>query len=217
VFASVHADAALSKVLGNKWPQIRKAEATFGISTNADHIEFELPILDVNGIERYTFWCVGGSTNYLYKRGEADRETYVAPLACFLNEGKAKGTYSLLGEDGAPHWHTRAQIRDEDLTGKCGDYPEFGRERHFRLRNFELTIRFTEIAQSKSGDVEYFKLAVSVRPDNRYGGGNAARPDYLDPHVEGRSCAVILRGHDPKMCRIDRNVPERGSWEVCRK
>ena len=115
---------------------------------------------------------------------------------------------NLLAEDHSPVWHTRGQFHASDLEGACGDYPEYGRVRHFRLRGFELTLRAAEVVATQGTPLR-LTLGVSLEPNASIVSPVAEQPGYLRPRP-GRS-ELVLRGYDRRMCR----TPETFSWEAC--
>jgi hypothetical protein len=190
----------------NAASRIREVDVTVGISASADRIDVEIPIYDEGGIQKYFFVCHGGEAEYLAALTKANHVWYVAPLMCLLTEGNVESEGSLLAEDAVPPWHTRGQFHWEELTGPCGDYPEFGRVRHFRLQQMVLTLEAREV-ELKDGQLDHFKLRVSVKNDGSATSLTAVRPGYLWPRGD---CKVIRRGSEPRMCRNS-----VGSYEVC--
>jgi hypothetical protein len=193
--------------------------AKVGIETSAERIFFEFPLKDVHGRTQYTFVCVGGSTAYLDQLGDALNVNYVGPLACRLVEedkDAEKSEESLLGEDDSAYWFSRGQIHDfQDLVGACGKYPEYGALRHFRLRGFELTLYFGDILIDKTGHPDYFTIAISLHRDAAALSPIAEQTGYMTPYTAGRSCAKVLKGNEPRMCRDWKHLG--GSYTECDK
>lgn len=203
-----------------KWPDMKEVAVSFGVDTEADKVEINLPLYDRAGKVQYLFWCRGGNEEYLANQSKKlQSENFgvdflVRPFSCGLNSATKIPEYSLLGEDEAPMWHTRAQYHYHELIGKCGDYPEFGRVRTFRLRGFRLTLTASDVKVDQTGEVKYFRLDVSLKADKSATGPIAQRPDYLQPYGPGRSCEIVLKGREPRYCRDWES--KGGSWDLCK-
>jgi hypothetical protein len=207
---------SLGSSAGSEWPILQQFTARIGIDTSAERIYFELPLVDVNGVTRYTLNCAGGDDQFLDKLGGVQGINHVAPFACRLNQGKFETEDSLLSEDGSPYWFSRGQVHDfHEIIGACGRYPEYGAVRHFRLRGFELILEFTEIAVDRKGNPAYFVLVISVRTDPTALSAEAEQTGYLTPYKVRRSCDKDLRGNAQRMCRDW--LHSAGSWTECSK
>ncbi|MFI5304194.1 MAG: hypothetical protein ACHQYP_05290 [Nitrospiria bacterium] len=197
-----------------QWPVMKEFTTEFPIQTNAEKLEFVKLLEDINGTIKYLFVCRGGSTEYLDKLSDQMQISYVGVLGCRLIEGNKEVEYSLLAEDDDSPWHSRGQYFNfNEVTGDCGNYPEYGRLRHFRLRGFELTLLAKDFTFNK-GNFDSFKVQISLRQDQKIKAAQAEQPGYLTPYKTGRSCKTILKGNEPRMCR---NWNKGGSWEECAK
>ncbi len=196
-----------------QWPKMKEFEIDFVVQTTAEKIEFMKPLYDINSTVRYLFVCRGGNTEYLDKLSDQTNINYVGQLGCRLIEGDKEVEDSLLAEDDSAPWHTRGQFFSYDeMIGDCGNYPEYGRLRHFRLRGFELTLSAIEPVFNKQNQLESFKLKVSLRRDDKIKSAQAEQTGYLSPYKEGMSCKKIVKGNEPRMCR---NWEKGGSYERC--
>jgi len=194
------------------WPKIQEFDLDFVVHTNAETIEFIKHLYDLKGTLRYSFICRGGSTEYLDKLGGQKDINYVGKLGCTVNLGSRENGDSLLAEDDAAPWHTRGQYFSfDEVIGDCGDYPEYGRIRHFRLRGFELTLSAIEPVYDEKKQLQSFTLKVSLRRDDGIKSSYTQQPGYLTPYKEGRNCKQVLKGNDQRMCR-DRT----GSYAPCK-
>ncbi|MBI3352138.1 MAG: hypothetical protein HY036_06125 [Nitrospirae bacterium] len=197
-----------------QWPVIKEFTMDFPIQTNAEKLEFVKPLDDMNGTVKYLFVCRGGSTEYLDKLSDQTKINYVGVLGCRLIEGNKEEEYSLLAEDDDSPWHTRGQyFTFNEVTSDCGNYPEFGRMRHFRLRGFELTLLAKDFIYNKT-NLNSFKLQISLRQDPKVKTSQAEQTGYITPYQTGRNCKIIIKGNEPRMCR---NWEKGGSWEECKK
>lgn len=176
------------------WPVIQEVEKIYELNASAKEINISFPIKDINGVTQYLFVCKGGATGYLDKLSDETGINYTGWLGCRLIEGNKEKEFSLLAEDGksAP-WHTRGQVFNlSELTGECGNYPEYGRTRHFRLRGFVLTLDFFDIHET-DGKIDKLKLKVSLVKDPKAISEYAEPSAYLTPYKAGRSCSEILK------------------------
>lgn len=197
----------------SRWPQLKVVAVNFPVDFKTQKIEIDLPLSDEIGQVHYLFWCRGGSEEYLATQTVGD-DFLVGPFSCGLKPTDKNSTGNLLREDESPLWHTRAQYHFDELLGKCGDYPEFGRIRTFSLRGFRLMLTVSDVKIDSAGEITYFTLRVSLEPDESAIRSIAQRPDYLSPYGEGRSCEVIRKGKDPRYCRDWEN--KDGSWNLCK-
>ena len=176
------------------WPVIQEVEKIYELNASAKEINISFPIKDVNGVTQYLFVCKGGSTEYLDKLSDETGINYTGWLGCRLIEGNKEKEFSLLAEDGksAP-WHTRGQVFTlSELSGECGNYPEYGRTRHFKLRGFVLTLDFIDIHET-DGEIDKLKLKVSLAKDPKANSKYAEPAGYLTPYKVGRSCSEIIK------------------------
>jgi hypothetical protein len=126
---------AMSPLQGAVPVPLRKS---FEVDLQQDRILIDLPLATETGDTPYLFWCRGGNPELLNEMSDRGHINYVPPLMCVLNEGGDRSESSLLAEDDVAPWHTPGKFHLEELVGACGDYPEFGRKRTFRLRGFVL-------------------------------------------------------------------------------
>lgn len=193
------------------WPLIENVDSIFNVPEPNKRIYIELPLKDAAGKTQYTLFCRGGKEPYLSNGAPKDL-FLVEPFACRLNEGDKENESTLLSEDGSPYWHTRGRVASyNELLGACGNYPEFGRVRHFRLRGFELTLEFDEIVTLSETKISSFALRVVIKSDTKIVAKKTERPGYLSPNGD---CENIRKGNPKLMCRSTK--PENlGSWEEC--
>ena len=193
------------------WPRVREFELSFGIDTSSKRIFLLIPILDYNNEEQYRLVCRGGNDNYLDKLSSETGINYVGPLGCSLfDKPIIESERSLLSEADTPPWHTRGQISYESLIGDCGEYPEYGRIRHFRLRGFELTMSVDDLFLVDD-KLEYFVLTVSLREDETIISSRTEQPGYISPKRTAKGCQVVVTGNVPIRCRN----PETFLWQQC--
>ena len=189
------------------WPAIQPFRVRFPVDLTSKKIAIDVPLKTSTGREVYHFACRGGSEEYLGSLPEV----WVAPLMCTLAEGQRATEESLLSEDDVAAWHSRGQFRGEELIGDCAKYPEFGVHRSFRLRGFRLTLDVDDVVVDQHGVAQTFVLAMSLERDAAAQTAQAERPGFLDPRGKERSCRVVVRGREPRMCR-----GLNGSWQPCK-
>lgn len=189
--------------LGQAWPHVQRLDRRIDVDFRRERIEIDVPIRATDGRVVYDFACRGGSEAFL----DTLTDNWAGPLMCTLAEGEQATVASLLSEDDSPAWYSRGQFFVEDLIGACGRYPEYGRQRSFRLRGMRITLE----AQDVSADGRAFVLSITVVPDPTAVTRTADQPGVLSPRGQGRSCETVIRGRDPRMCR---NAV--GSFEPCK-
>lgn len=167
-----------------------------------------------------TFTIVGKDNKPLYRiechtsefEGDPDFD-YSGDFECRLTSLYSAETYSTLFTENPKQsrdWESRARFLSEELIGKCADYPEFGRVRHFRLRGMKITLILSDIlfwSSAEMGDrkprrpeLKSFRFAVQVEADAEARTGITEPVPYSEPpyaHPENqqdfsRNCEVIL-------------------------
>jgi hypothetical protein len=172
------------------WPHILEVEKIYELDHSKDWIHLRFPIRDAaDSATLYSFICVGGSDAYLDSLSDVTGLNFVGWFGCVLVEGdESFSESSLLAEEGdLPYWHTRGVVRDADLIGKRGEYPEYGRVRHFRLRGLKLTLEFFDIQETSGGEIDKLKMRVRVTNDPTALSGIAEPSGYSNPDKEKAS------------------------------
>ena len=186
--------------------RIIEVDRAFPIAAHSKRIDVVVPIQNEDGWLRYRLICRGGSDEYMKELSKAKHVNYVGPLMCMLQEGNWESENSLLAEDSSPPWHTRGQFHWGELLGACGEYPEYGRIRHFSLRGMQITLEARQV-EVKADQLDSFVLHVTFKNDDEALSRHALRPPYM--HPQG-SCEEVRKGIEPRMCRN-----AMGSWEKC--
>ena len=191
------------------WPNVENIKKTISINAFSQSIFSKIPIHSKQGTLLYTLFCQGGSTEYLDRLSDSTQMNYVRPLCFLLVEGdKITENYSLLCEDGSSQWYSRGQIHHyKELTGTCGQYPEYGCVRHFKLRGFVLTLTFTNIAFNKAGEPITFDVDITTISDSSATSSIAEQTGFLPPAQSDSACKNILKGNT-----IRRFRDKSGSW-----
>jgi hypothetical protein len=186
------------------WPQVAPWSRAFPIDLTRPLTTFNAPILARDGRRLYEISCVGGTIEGLDRLSAQEGEDYIAPLSCNLADVRT-GEQWLLGEDGTPHWHTRAQFHAEQLEGACARYPEFGLMRNFRLRGMKIRLQVSDV-RKEAGELRSLVLHVNVANDRSATSSWTVRPGYLAPG--SGNCSFVKKGVEPLMCR-----GPNGSWK----
>jgi len=188
------------------WPVVAQQDVTFTVNASSPRNDISIVLFGLDAKPLYRLVCRGGSDEYrdqIFARSEI---YYVPDLMCVLNEGDEEHEGSLLSEGQEPAWYTRGQFRWPDLIGVCGNYPEFGRVRHFRLRGMEITLTASGISLD-DGHLSSFALRIQVRNARDARTRHAEPPGFLRPEGE---CTAIRKGVEPARCR-----KPSGDWGEC--
>ena len=156
-----------------KWPEILPIMKTIHF---VDHQEgaARLKVVGKNSTPLYLLEC------YLNAYDHEDRNfDYSGDFECRFTSlyDDSHGHSTLLIEDPYPtrDWQSRGRFLIEELKGKCAEYPEYGRIRHFRLRgmNLMLEIKAFKIKPGSSAEnspwnrdrIKELELYVTITPD----------------------------------------------------
>ena len=135
-----------------------------------------------------------GQPAYLLEcRGDA-----ASALRCSLHEAQRPAGASLLVRTGQ---RDRGLFSAQDLHGACASYPQFGRQRSFRLRGFELSLALLEVPAVAAGGQPRQALQLDVLPDPLASAAEAEAPEVPDPQSPGHSCQAPPPVADPFSCR----------------
>jgi hypothetical protein len=195
------------------WPDIVPLDSTFHFD-HADSAFLDLRIKDRHGKDVYRVIGSNGSddTDYgFYFSG--DFECCIQPL-------DSDFIYStLFTEDtmqSSDWWESRARFFTYQLQGPCGNYPDYGKTRVFRLRKMKITLELSDVAIVASEIVEdtthlqedslvSFTFRIQVEPDSTAAREITIPSKYASPpnFWTGKStlgdscscCTVKLRPH----------------------
>jgi hypothetical protein len=150
--------------------------------------ELELPILDAHKRQIYKFKCSAGS-------GQAGISTW--GIRCELRS--TASNLNLLGDSVDLYSEQyRGLVQAEQLSGKCGTYPEWGAVRQFKLRAMQVTLSITgELSPMDAYRYDGGKqitVAVRAAPDPSAMCPVALPSRYVDWRFMKRfeSCSTIL-------------------------
>jgi hypothetical protein len=146
---------------GKNWPLIRplKEKHVFrdAGSDGADAPLFTF-ILDTLGTPVYKVECHNG--NY----PDDSEINFSGDFQCALFAVKGRNLTSSDLLAGAKDDKNRARMHSAQLRGDCLQYPEYGAERHFRVRGMVVTLRFSDVKWS-AGRLAGFTLTLEAAPD----------------------------------------------------
>lgn len=165
---------------GARWPQPAPQSQRLVLQASPSPA---VPIEDAHGHVAYLLEC----------RGEP-----AAIVHCSLVEAKEHGGANLLVRAGL---RDRGLFRERDLQGACATYPQFGRQRSFRLRGFELSLGLVDLPPARAGGPSGHALQVDVQPDALATAAEAEAPGPPDPDSPGHGCQAPPPVADPFSCR----------------
>jgi hypothetical protein len=191
----------------HSWSTIQPLENKFHFVDHRD-MEGKVQIIGQNREPLYLLEC------YLNAYDHEDRDfDYSGDFECRLTSLYSKETYStLLTEDQnqVRDWQSRGRFLVQDLSGRCAEYPEYGKIRHFRLRKMNITIEIKNFKLEKGSSVnnspinrdriKELDLIVTVEPDNTATTEIAEPTKYIEPprlHPENtndttKKCDTVL-------------------------
>lgn len=198
----------LAQATPPEWPLVREMEETFEVPQPSAAV-IRTYVQSHDGQPLYLFVCRAGLDEYFDTLGI----NYAGDLDCRLMPAElGEVEVNLLVEmPGRAAWYSRGRMFANELYGPCGDYPEWGRLRHFRLRGMLITLRFFDpqfvsvqgaaaIGRQPPVKLQSYKLRFTVEPDPRATGARAEPSGYLNPHKSvpenPRNCEVVLTGNE---------------------
>jgi hypothetical protein len=202
-----------------RWPAVSQIQRVF----HFDHLSTaiaELTFTSPDGKPLYKLLCRNGE----YEGSPAC--DFSGFFYCCLTSAEGKGDSILLDKYATRDWQTRARFLEEELIGECGDYPDFGRVRTFRMRGMILTLMISDLVISSNTQDKAFKDAaftfeIKVLPDSKATSDNPepsryAAPLYRNkdnPFTIHRDCRrVIERNKDYKL-EVIRTDEYNKRWE----
>jgi len=154
-----------------------------------DHVneKAEIKIFCKNGAPLYLLEC------YLNAYDHATNDfDYSGDFECRLTSlnGDNRGFSTLLTEEKnqSSDWESRGRFLLEEITGKCAEYPDYGKVRYFKLRNMNLTlsIKKLELEPNKSNDSSVHRIkrlvfGIQVVPDTTATSEIAEQSKFKEP------------------------------------
>ncbi len=200
-----------------EWPKIAPLKKSFAFA-DIGSPAVDLMILGADGSPLYKLECRSADA---YEGNDFD---YSGDFECRLNSASGKDAYrTLLTYDPLQtrDYESRARFFLSDLEGKCGEYPEYGRVRTFRLRGMRLRLSLSfgshgGLFPSNPGRAAAASLRMSVeaRPDPSALTQIAEDVPYVDPAVleptpGTRTCSTVTPKHVPGTGALPRGEDPR--------
>jgi len=177
--SAVAGAAAPARGVTAPWPQLAPLSQRFELGASQ---VLAVPLKVAQGHVAYQLVC---------------RAQDMAAVRCDLLDATKKGGRSLLMHAGL---RDRGLFHARDLEGACGAYPQFGRQRSFRLRGFELSLALFDEPGGTAGHPR-LALQLDVQPDALATAPEAEAPEVPDPLSPGHSCQAPPPVADPFSCR----------------
>lgn len=186
--------------LGPPFPQVVPARRTLTLPVStSEERDVYFPIFDASGKLAYEFEC----SAYTVGGGEVEGRRHPPAIDrwgiyCGMFAAGRKDV-DLLGDAVDPYSRmAMAQILPDQIYGKCGQYPQWGGRREFRLRGFKLSMEFKNPVFVR-GDfaehaIERVTLDLRVQPDPTATSPVALAPEYIYWGVVDRpnACEELL-------------------------
>lgn len=170
-----------------KWPEISPFKK---IVHFAGRQSTKLEIVGRRGTPLYLLQCYLNPSD---DDNDSDHFSYSGAFECRLTSRYDNRQSTLLTENPYPtrDWESRGRFLIEEITGKCADYPDYGRVRNFKLRGMNLTLEIKDFkikpassAENAPWYVERIKeltLYVTVTPDPKALSEIAEPTKYVEP------------------------------------
>jgi len=168
-----------------RWPQVMPVHETFSFP-DAWQASAAVEIKGTDGVPLYRLQCYGEQA----ERSSSDLQLhpdalYSGEFDCHLYALPSPTEWDTLLTDimlPGGEAYSRAVVSATDLVGGCGNYPEYGLVRHFRLRGMRITLLYSDVRTKEeltsSGapyppgtprielpELTSFHFAVDIAPD----------------------------------------------------
>jgi hypothetical protein len=172
------------------------------------HQRTQVEICGKDGAPLYVLLCYLNPSDV---DSDSDKFDYSGDFECRLISLYDNRQSTLLTENLYPtrDWQSRGRFLIAEITGKCADYPDYGRVRNFKLRGMSLTLALSDLKiiadSTNSGNKlrDYLKelnLEINVVADSSAVSEIAEPSRYRDPVFRNpknpneltRDCSKIL-------------------------
>lgn len=178
--------SAFSEESKSSWPAIQSATKSFHFVDHRD-TGIQMKINSTDGTPLYLLECYLNAYDH-----EDPNFDYSGDFECRLSSLYSKEKYStLLTEEKHPtrDWQSRGRFLLEELQGKCSEYPEYGRLRHFKLRGMDLTLEIKNFTLGSATEnepwnrrrIKNLDLEVTVATDPTASSEIATPTKYVEP------------------------------------
>ncbi|MFI5140513.1 MAG: hypothetical protein ACHQIM_22020 [Sphingobacteriales bacterium] len=174
----------------NKWPSVVPFKKSFHLDDNSSKAGVKVFINGNDGKPLYYIECHAGGY------GDTNKFSFSGDFSCQLESLYSHDPYStLFTEDfhSSSDTDNRGFFFVERLIGKCGDYPEFGRERSFRLRRMQVTLAISNMRLGNNPEfsqknpkkflLKSFDFEVTVLPDETAKSKITSPVPYQEPKL----------------------------------
>jgi hypothetical protein len=171
-----------------QWPVIAPVERTYHVQLPAANPGVELTIKSRTGEPSYKIEC--GTKDSAIKDFD-----YSGDFECRLVSLYEPMTYSTLFTENPKQdrdWESRARFFSNELTKPCGEIPDFGDVRSFRLRGMKIVLSISNIVfgeQGKDRSLKSFDFRISTEDDP---GATTAitQPPIVNPRWKKAPCTL---------------------------
>ncbi|WP_020397855.1 hypothetical protein [Kordiimonas gwangyangensis] len=181
------------------WPVITEFTTAADLDLTGAGMTYELPLADAAGQVHYRLVCRGAAEDLIQIADKPDDQSWaLPPLTCALYEGDSSHGRSLLDPAPVHPLLSRGYFDSRAFVGDCVQYPEYGLERHYRLRGFTLTLVAEDVKMQLddstllrgeyANPVTRLRLVVALRHDEAAQSAFAEAPDVPDPRHSDRGC-----------------------------
>jgi hypothetical protein len=176
VLAMVAGALAAGPANASAWPRVVPQTGSAEIEQVPEH-GVQWALRDANGRTAYELTCKTGDS------GDGEDFDYSGFIHCRLDTPgrKAWPPSLLMPADSTRTWQGRARFMLGDVVAACGQVPDYGATRSFRLRGMQLRLTVDRLDVDPGAPPFYvrrFRLAYDVRPDAT---ATAATPARVAP------------------------------------
>jgi hypothetical protein len=89
-------------------------------------------------------------------------------------------------------WESRGRFLADEVAGPCGDIPDFGKRRNFRLRGMHIVLTLSNLTFGNEGKylrLNTFDFGLEVSPDPS-ALSTISEPPYLNPRWKKLPCVI---------------------------
>jgi hypothetical protein len=154
------------------WPSIQPVTRSYTFVAKDGLSDYPVVLLipTTQGLPAYRLECHSGDYDgeyVIYFSG-----TFHCGL--FAVRGDKVESWNLLANstkaEQSSDWFNRGRMISDQLLGDCGDFAEYGRIRHFRMRGMQVTLQFTDLRwrlpqNPQNPELQQFTVVVTFAPD----------------------------------------------------
>jgi hypothetical protein len=175
-------------IAADSWPSVRPQERSYHVELPSAKPGVGLTIRNLKGLAVYTIEC----GTYATQKPSFD---YSGEFECILQRVSPAHEYSTYFTE-EPHqssdWESRARFFAYEVADPCGQIPDFGRTRSFRLRGMKIVLAMSNIVFRGAGadqKLKSFDFRISVEKDPS-AVTPITEPPLLDPKWKDFPCKL---------------------------